>query len=107
MLRRAGKAPSPGWSLTSDLAAPGQCQRARFGTEIAQLPTKGLEVVEPAFIDLGMVAARHQLVFFKTEQAALELAWYGHRIDSCSATGDLICRQHGVQPCHDSRPRIV
>jgi hypothetical protein len=38
------------------------------------------------------MAARHQLVFFETEHATLELAWYGHRTGSYCPTGDLIGR---------------
>ena len=79
MLRRAGKARSPGGALASDLAASGQCQRARFVTEVAQLLPKGLEVIDPAFVDLGMVAAAYQLVLFETEYATFELAGYRHR----------------------------
>jgi hypothetical protein len=76
MLRRGGKARPPGGALASDLAASGQCQRARFVTEVAQLLPKGLEVIDPAFVDLGMVAAAYQLVFFETEYATFELARY-------------------------------
>jgi hypothetical protein len=60
------------------VAAPGQRQCARFAAQVAQLLTDGLEAVEAAFIDLGMVAARHQLMFFEAEYASLELAWHGH-----------------------------
>src|ERR1700722_8083793 len=98
MLRRAGKARSAGRTLSSDLAAPGQRQRTRFAAEVAQLLPKRLEVVEPAFIDFGMVAARDQLMFFEAEYASLELAWDGHRTGSCSPAGDLTCRPRGVQP---------
>jgi hypothetical protein len=90
-------------TLASDLAASGQCQRARFVTEVARLLPKGLEVIDPAFVDLGMVAAAYQLVFFETEYAAFELAGYRHRSGSCSATGTLSAVRIGAARAEDER----
>src|SRR5262245_33991014 len=78
MLCRAGK------PAAARLAFPARptTRRTRQGTppiaHIAKTLTQGLQVVEPDVIDPGMVTPQDELVLVMAENAALELARYGH-----------------------------
>src|SRR5262249_45731284 len=64
------------------LSARGTAVLARERTflipHIAQTLAQRLELIEPDIIDFGMVTAQNDLMLVVAENAAFELAWYGH-----------------------------
>src|SRR5215471_1000306 len=55
---------------------------ALFVAHLAQALAQSLEVIKPSLINLGMMTAQDDGVLFIAEDAALELAGYGHALPS-------------------------
>jgi hypothetical protein len=82
MLGRARKALPARGALAARLTTlrVGQC--ALFVAHVAQALTQSLELIDPGLVNLGMMAAQDHLVLVIAEDAALELAGYGHELPS-------------------------
>jgi hypothetical protein len=86
MLGCAGKGSTPRRSFAARFAALRAHQGPLLVAHVAQTLTQRLKVVEPAVVNSGMMAAQDDLMLVVTEDAALELAGYGH--DSPLEIGD-------------------
>src|SRR5262249_47962661 len=82
MLGCARKALSSPRSLAARFTPLCVRQRALFVAHVAQALAQCLEVIQPGLVNFGMMTAQDDPVLVMAEDAALELAGYGHELFS-------------------------
>src|SRR5262245_34069522 len=100
MLGCAGKTLSSRRPLAAGFTPFGARQCALFVAHVAQALAQCLELIKPGLINFGMMTAQDDPVLVVAEDAALELAGYGHEAPGCAEVllGDR--KSHVAAPHH-------